>query len=72
MLGAVSMPLTIISDVLVFAKFLNAGGFCGIAFVNGTRSSVYQPLSRSPSRHHFTRNHRIAIIVFIMIVFHCV
>ena len=47
LVGAVSMPLTIISDVLVLAKFLNAGVFCGIAFVNdtglyiGSSSSVY-------------------------------
>ena len=65
MLGAVSMPLTIISDMLVLAKFLNAGGFCGIAFVNGTVlyvgscSSVYQSLFRSLSRHHFTRKSRV-------------
>ena len=45
--GAVSMPLTITSDVLVLAKFLNAGVFCGIAFVNdmvlyiGSCSCVY-------------------------------
>ena len=47
LVGAVSMPLTIISDVLVLAKFLNPGVFCGIAFVNdtvlyiGSCSSVY-------------------------------
>ena len=47
LVGAVSMPLTIISDVLVIAKFLNARVFCGIAFVDdtvlyiGSCSSVY-------------------------------
>jgi len=47
LVGAVSMPLTITSDVLVLAKFLNAGVFCGIAFVSdmvlyiGSCSSVY-------------------------------
>ena len=47
LVGAVSMPLTIVSDVLVLAKFLNARVFCGIAFVNdtvlyiGSCSSVY-------------------------------
>ena len=47
LVGAVSMPLTIISDALVLAKFLNAGVFCRIAFVNdtvlyiGSCSSVY-------------------------------
>ena len=47
LVGAVSMPLTIISDVLVLVKFLNVGAFCGIAFVNdavlyiGSCSSVY-------------------------------
>ena len=47
LVGAVSMPLTIISDVLILVKFLNAGVFCGIAFVNdmvlyiGSSSSVY-------------------------------
>ena len=47
LVGAVSMPLTIISDVFVLVKVLNAGVFCGIAFVNdmllyiGSCSSVY-------------------------------
>ena len=47
LLGTVSMPLTIISDVLVLTKFLNVSGFCGMAFVNdtvlyiGSCSSVY-------------------------------
>ena len=47
LLGAVSMPLTITSDVLVLAKVLNVSVFCGIAFVNdtilyiGSCSSVY-------------------------------
>jgi len=47
LVGAVSMPFTIISDVLVLAKYLDAGVFCGIAFVNdmvlyvGSCSSVY-------------------------------
>ena len=47
LVGAVTMPLTIISDVLVLAKFLNARVFCRITFVNdtvlyvGSCSSVY-------------------------------
>ena len=47
LVGAVSMPLTITSDVLVLAKFLGVSIFCGIAFVNdtvlyiGSSSSVY-------------------------------
>ena len=47
LVGAISMPLTIISDVLVLVKFLNAGVFCEIVFVNdmvlyiGSCSSVY-------------------------------
>ena len=47
LVGAVSMPLAIISDVLVLVKFLNVGVFCGIALVNdlvlyiGSCSSVY-------------------------------
>ena len=47
LVGAVSLPLTIISDVLVLAKFLNVSVFCGMAFVNdtvlyiGSCSSVY-------------------------------
>ena len=47
LVGAVSMPLTIILDVLVLTKIPNAGIFCGIAFVNdmvlyiGSVSSVY-------------------------------
>ena len=47
LVGAVSMPLTIISDVFVLVDVLNAGVFCGIAFVNdtvlyiGSCSSVY-------------------------------
>ena len=47
LVGAVSMPLTIISDVFVLLKVLNVGAFCGIAFVNdmvlyiGSCSSVY-------------------------------
>ena len=34
LVGAVSMPLTVISDVLALGKFLDTGVFCGIAFVN--------------------------------------
>jgi len=47
LVGAVSMPLIIISDVFVLVKHLNAGVFCTIAFVNdvvlyiGSCSSVY-------------------------------
>ena len=47
LVGAVSMPLTIVSDVLVLVKVWNVGVFCGIAFVNdmvlyiGSCSSVY-------------------------------
>ena len=57
LVGAVSMPLTIISDVLVLAKFLNVGGFCGIAFVNdtvlyiGSCSSVYHPAAIAWERY---------------------
>ena len=57
LVGAVSMPLTIISDVLVLAKFLSAGLFCGIAFVNdtvlyiGSCSSVYHLTVIAWERH---------------------
>ena len=57
LVGAVSMPLTIVSDVLVLAKFLNAGLFCGIAFVNntvlyiGSCSSVYHLTVIAWERH---------------------
>ena len=57
LVGAVSMPLTIISDVLVLAKFLNTGVFCRIAFVNdtvlyiGSCSSVYHLTVIAWERH---------------------
>ena len=57
LVGAVSMPLTIISDMLLLAKFLNAGVFCRIAFVNdtvlyiGSCSSVYHLTVIAWERH---------------------
>ena len=57
LVGAVSMPLTIISDKLLLAKFLNAGIFCGIVFVNdtvlyiGSCSSVYHLTVIAWERH---------------------
>ena len=58
LVGAVSLPLTIISDVLVLAKFLNTRGvFCRIALVNdtvlyiGSCSSVYHLTLIAWERH---------------------
>ena len=57
LVGAVSMPLTITSDVFVLARFLNAGVFCGIALVNdmvlyiGSCSSVYHLTVIAWERH---------------------
>ena len=57
LVGAVSMPLTVVSDVLVLAKFHNAGVFCRIALVNdtvlyiGSCSSVYHLTLIAWERH---------------------
>ena len=57
LVGAVSMPLTFVSDVLVLAKFHNAGVFCRIALVNdtvlyiGSCSSVYHLTVIAWERH---------------------